>query len=828
MSMKAAFAASLAGVLYLAAPPIASAQLFSARAVRADVWVQVRMETSGEASINVWPRDKVSELGPAVAEALHCPGSVKPDPYQPTEFRCPNALRRDGLALEGVVDLAPILRELSPSDKVQLWIYYPRLGSHSSSMSMEEQGRGTNISQTVQFEAGAAPPPIQVRFGFRRGQLMDIFLPLVALVLVLTLIAVILSVAGLAGLSRSIILLGTILWMALASQLKVGALIHILLFGTPWANLAALFLEFWPSLLCVAAGVALGSGKDAPRKPMEMFWEILGGLAVIPLVVTCVIGALPPMMQEDWIATLPWLAAAPVFVLGRRQWLRRKTGASLRLVTGGELKERVSALAARVGRPQIKVYISSSPRSQVSAAFTLPGKSIYLTAPLLRLLNKSEVDAVAAHELSHFSNPGRGLWIALCLAMILFELPGMDGLFPGPAGAWIALLIPLTVFFAALHVSRKREFAADANAAALTGNPRAMISSLARIVRNNKSPLDMNAAVECFSSHPSTRKRIWALAAVARLGPADVETLCAGGDPGDHYALPPEETAASGPIFTPEWQKANSGLYGWSVLLGASGAGLSIAGLLDRFAGPGAARLLGGMALGYVLTKCFSAAVISGNYARLRRKLVAKLGVSGQLVGFAIDSEPRLYGGRRFSDAGLLRFENGRLCYRSERTSLELNPADVVEVGMVAASPANWLRRTPMVRFRLPESGEQHAFILHPVSWLATQRRLLRSIERWRATQASAEATSITGFNRIAGEPCPRVPISAVARAFRISGGVTLLAALTAVPLLQADWWFVGYALAITAFAHIFIFVPSLLYMPPAPSPEPAPPVHAD
>jgi Zn-dependent protease with chaperone function len=576
----------------------------------------------------------------------------------------------------------------------------------------------------------------------------------------------------------------------------------------------------------------MGSWKQGAHRPGNGFGEVLWGFAIIPLILMCVLGALPSMMDQNWIAAIPWLVAAPLFAFLRRGWIRARAGARVIQLSGGELSERVSALVAKARRPPIKVFVSFSVRSQVSTPFTLPGKSIFLTAPLVRSLSKREVDAVVAHELAHFNHSSRGQWTALALAMVLFGTPLSGVLLSLPGGLLVAMLLPLTVLFAALREARRREFAADASAAALTGDPRAMISSLARVSRNNKILLEMNAAAEWLSTHPSTRKRIQTLAAAARLSPSEVESLCNSDDPGYPYELPAQE--AVGVIFTPAWQKMNAGVYGWAVLLGNSAAGLFVAWLLYRTTGAGTAQLLGGMVLGCLLTKGLTATLMSSNYARLRRKLEAKLGVRGQLVGLAVDSEPRMYDGRRFSDAGLLWFAGGRFCYRSERTTIELNPSDVVDVEMIAASPANWFRMAPMVRFRRPESGEPNsgdlaAFILHPLAWLAANRRLLHSIERWRTTQTSAEATSIGGFNRIAGRPFAKIPIPSVVPAIGISLGAVLLGAVPTVFLLRTGWWFVGYSLAITACAHIFTILPVMTFRPPTPSAEPMPaPAHSD
>ncbi|MGA3372324.1 MAG: M48 family metalloprotease [Terracidiphilus sp.] len=532
----------IAGVIFLAACAAGRAQIAAFQPTGPEVWVQVRMETTGEASIQVWPDSKGRKLAQGAAEALHCNGAMNVDPDGPGTIRCSNALSRDGLLLEGVVNLAPIAERLNPSDRIELLLNFPRLGLESLSVPMEDLGGEARISRRARFSAGDLPPPIQIRFGYRPDQLAAIYLSLLALALALALVVAVLSRAGLAGLSRSILVLGMILWMGAASALHLEALVRILLFSSPRASLTVLFVEFWPPLFCVAAGVAIGSREQTPWKPIKKFWEVFGGFAVIPLVFTCAIGVLPSMMANDWIAVAPWLAAAPLLVLARRQWIRKITGASVRQLNAGELKERILAMAARVGRPKMKIYIAYSARSQPSAAFTLPGKSIYLTAALVRSLSKREVDAVVAHELSHAGAPGRGLWTALVIAMILFEFPLREILLPGAVGFCVATLIPLAVFFVSLRNARRHEFAADAGAVALCGDPRAMIASLAKVSRNNNTPLEWNALVECLAPHPSTHKRILALAAAGRIDAPELAALCSSNDPGEHYELP-QETA---------------------------------------------------------------------------------------------------------------------------------------------------------------------------------------------------------------------------------------------------------------------------------------------
>ena len=816
--MKKSFAVAIAGVMCFALLPAGWAQLLTVQQMGTDLYVQIRMDTTGEATLGAWSRSGAVDLAPLLPRVLGCQKGLKAEETGANAIRCARALDSDGLALDAVLDLAPIAQELDGSSAINLWVSSPRLGFTSSSVPMAEEENGPRVTRTARFAAGVTPAPIKIRFGFRPHQLAGVYLPLLALALALTLIATILARAGYAPLALSATLLGTMVWMPVASHFEAAAPLRILLFGTPLANLAAIFVDLWPPLFCVAIGVALGSRLRRDRLRGASYGQVFWGYAIVPLILTCVVGALGPMNRGNWFAAAGWMAAAPVFLLLRRAWNRARARSSTRQLTGGALKERISALAARAGCPRVKVYISFSADSQAANAFALPGKTIFLTAPLIQSLSKREVDAVAAHELSHMRHSNRGGWTALCIAMLFCETPAREFIYLLPGGLAAAMILPIAVFFSALHGARKREFAADAGAAILTGDPRAMISSLARIARNNGYPFAMNPMVEWFSSHPSTPRRIGALAAAAWLDAAEVESLGASDDPGERYEIPAEDNSPE--LFTLAWQKTNGGIYGWLVVFGSCGAGLLVAWFLDRFIGFAIVPVLGGIVLGCALTKGVAATAMARNYARLRRKMAAKLGVEGKIVGLALESEARIYSGYRFSDAGLLRFENGRLCYQSERITIALNPADVVEIGMVAAAPSNWFRRQPMVRFRNPESGQTDAFILHTLDWLPAQRRLLRSIQRWRAAETSPEKTSIQGFNPVAGQPFRNPSIAGVARGFLVTGGIALLAAIVSCFILRTSWMFGACTLGVTACAYVSMLLPAMLYRPSSHPPQ--------
>jgi Zn-dependent protease with chaperone function len=819
MSMGKVLAGAIAGTMCLALPSAGWAQLFTRDETMSDLIVQVSMDTSGGATIEAWSRNGGKELAYLLPKVIDCHSGVKAEEFPGSSIHCRRALRKDGLTLEGVIDLAPIAQKLNGSAGIQLFVNYPRLGFESASVPMSDGGNVLHVNRKARFAAGVIPAPITFRFGYRPNQLAGIYLPLLASALGLLLIAAFLSRTGYASLAFSAIMLGTMGWMAAAAQLQADTLLSILLFPTPLAGIATLFVDMWPPLICVAIGTALGSRMRRERLRKRTFGEVFSAFAIIPLIITCAVGAMNAVSEDGWTAVAGWVVLAPAFLLCRRAWNRTRARSSIRQLTAGELKERISALAARAGHPQIKAYVSFSTNSQVANAFALPGRTIFLTAPLIRLLSKREVDAVAAHELSHMRHSNRGAWTALCIAMVICATPARELVYQLPGGLAVAMIVPVALYFIALRGMRKREFAADAGAAALTADPRAMVSSLARISRNNDTPLHFNAVAERFASHPSTLKRIRALAAAARLDAAEVETLCAGGDPGEHYEIPPEDHTPE--IFNLAWQKSNAGMYGWFVIFGSCATGLLMAWLIQEFIGYGIISALSGIVIGCVLIKGAAAASMASRYGRLRRKLMAKLGVRGQLVGLAPNGEALIYNGYRFSDAGLLRFENGLLHYQSERIAIALNPADVVEVGLVAAAPSNWFRRQPMVRFRNPESGQTHAFILHTVDWLATQRRLLRSIQHWRATGTSPEGSSIKGFDPVSGQLFSAPSLAQVARGLLITEAIALTAASIAIcSILPFDWRYLAYTLAVTACAYASMMLPAMLNRRPLPVAE--------
>ena len=189
-------------------------------------------------------------------------------------------------------------------------------------------------------------------------------------------------------------------------------------------------------------------------------------------------------------------------------------------------------------------------------AWTTRGR-IHVTTPLLRRLDEPELEAVLAHELAHLAHrdaavmdvcsaPSRVLLaLAGVLASVLrawrvtvLELGSFGIPFVVVLGSAISLppafLLGWFSRLSVLGMSRTREFAADAAAAALTGKPSALASGLMKLdgeggwlpaadLRQAQARAvlcivgaDRSRLGPLFRTHPSTAARVKRLEAIER------------------------------------------------------------------------------------------------------------------------------------------------------------------------------------------------------------------------------------------------------------------------------------------------------------------------
>ncbi|MGV0834789.1 zinc metalloprotease HtpX [Mycolicibacterium thermoresistibile] len=211
----------------------------------------------------------------------------------------------------------------------------------------------------------------------------------------------------------------------------------------------------------------------------------------------------------------------------------------------------VAHLADQAGQPMPRLYLSPSRQPNAFATGRNPRHAaVCVTAGILEVLDMRELRAVLGHELAHVYN--RDILtstVAAALAGIVTMLADLAWFLPrtGSAGdddgggllGWLFTLVfaPLAAVLIRLAISRDREYAADADGAALTGDPQALASALRKIHAGTRrmplpadgqrasaahlmiaNPLRTDGLSALFGTHPPMEQRIARLERMARRG----------------------------------------------------------------------------------------------------------------------------------------------------------------------------------------------------------------------------------------------------------------------------------------------------------------------
>ncbi len=208
-----------------------------------------------------------------------------------------------------------------------------------------------------------------------------------------------------------------------------------------------------------------------------------------------------------------------------------------------ELYDMVDRLRQNAELPMPRLYVIPSDQPNAFATGRNPEHSaVAVTNGITRLLDRTELEGVIAHELAHIKNrdiltSSIAATVAAAITMIarfgFFFGSDRDR---GGAVAQIAMLIlaPIAAMLIQMAISRAREFAADRDGAAICGNPLALANALARLERGaERSPMDsanpatahmfivnpfaggLSGLRSLFSTHPPTEARIERLRALA-------------------------------------------------------------------------------------------------------------------------------------------------------------------------------------------------------------------------------------------------------------------------------------------------------------------------
>lgn len=206
-----------------------------------------------------------------------------------------------------------------------------------------------------------------------------------------------------------------------------------------------------------------------------------------------------------------------------------------------ELFRIVENLAISDGLPMPKVYIMNDPALNAFATGRDPQHAVVaVTSGLLEAMDKSELEGVIAHELSHVKN------YDIRVMMIVVGLVGAIGFiadmimhmmwFGGGdseekpsspvfliAAILAAVLAPIAAMLIQLAISRRREYLADSTGALMTRYPEGLASALEKIRDHGSTMRRQNTATahlflanplrgasfaKLFSTHPPVEERI--------------------------------------------------------------------------------------------------------------------------------------------------------------------------------------------------------------------------------------------------------------------------------------------------------------------------------
>lgn len=221
-----------------------------------------------------------------------------------------------------------------------------------------------------------------------------------------------------------------------------------------------------------------------------------------------------------------------------------------------ELYNIVENLCITAGLPIPKIYLIRENQLNAFATGRNPQHAVVaVTDGLLERLDRSELEGVIAHELSHIGN--RDMLLSTVIIVLVGFISILSDMFlrsmffggrrdnregGGQAqailmlvGVVLAILAPIAAMLIQLAISRKREFLADASGAILTRYPEGLASALEKIssdstpmrVANNtmahlwvddpfKGKKKISWLHRLFMTHPPVEERIAALEGIKR------------------------------------------------------------------------------------------------------------------------------------------------------------------------------------------------------------------------------------------------------------------------------------------------------------------------
>ncbi len=211
-----------------------------------------------------------------------------------------------------------------------------------------------------------------------------------------------------------------------------------------------------------------------------------------------------------------------------------------------ELYAMVDGLRQRAGLPMPTVAIAPQEQPNAFATGRSPTHAVVcVTAGLMRIISREELEGVIAHELAHIKN--RDMLLQTFTATLagaisyLAHMAMWGAIFGGGrddgdsnpiAAIAMMILAPIAASLVQMAISRQREFKADAVGAEICGRPLALAGALQKLdAYARRIPMDVAPAAaplaqvnplaahgggiaKLFSTHPPTEERVAKLEAM--------------------------------------------------------------------------------------------------------------------------------------------------------------------------------------------------------------------------------------------------------------------------------------------------------------------------
>ena len=257
-----------------------------------------------------------------------------------------------------------------------------------------------------------------------------------------------------------------------------------------------------------------------------------------------VIGIVVGYLNDNYSLSVTILVMAAIYALiqyfAASSLAMAMTGAKeIQKQDAPELWRTVENLAIASGVPMPKVYLINDPAPNAFATGRDPKHAIVgATTGLLEIMDKRELEAVMAHEMSHVQN------YDIRVSMIAFGLVSAIGLLADVAlrmmffgdsrdrnvhpmvyilGLAVVILAPMLAAITQMAISRQREYLADASGALMTRDSEGLASALGKLRDYGRpmqkqttstanlflsDPLKPGFFANLFSTHPPIDDRI--------------------------------------------------------------------------------------------------------------------------------------------------------------------------------------------------------------------------------------------------------------------------------------------------------------------------------